>query len=189
MSRNSVLILVSRTQGPPGSSWCKIRSAQYIYGIPGLSEKDRHKIKLGNLQARNTAKVIKTCLAHYTPCILENPRTSMLWQAPCISRLSQSLLAQVHCFDMCQYGTRWLKPTKIISWHCGHSLDLSRLCKGRKGICSRTHKHHIVLSGSSNQSGKLWTSIAQEYPSALASALANKLINASYAGRDNLFIP
>jgi len=90
---------------------------------------------------------------------------------------------------MCQFGTRWLKPTKIVSWHCGHALDLTKRCKGRKGICSRNHMHHIVLSGPSHIPGKLWTSIAQEYPKALASALSRKLINASYAGRRNLLIP
>ena len=140
----------------------------------------------GNLQARNTARIIKTCITHYIPCLLENPRSSMLWQAPCIARLAANSLAQEQHFDMCQFGTRWMKPTKVIAWHCGHTLDLARSCTGRKGICSKTHQHHIVLSGPSSTSGKLWTSIAQEYPKALAKALSRKLINASYAGRKNM---
>ena len=170
-------------RGPPSSNWCAIRSNTYIYGISGLRPCDQLKVDNGNTQARNTAKIINSCIHHFVPCLMENPQTSMLWDAPCISRLCRLSLAQCQSFDMCQYNTRWRKSTKVISWHCGHELDLQRKCQGRNGICSLTHKPHIVLTGPSNVPGMLWTSLAQVYPDALARKLANKLIDASYAGR------
>ena len=170
-------------RGPAHSNWCALRSNKHIYGVPGLSDKNQEKVNKGNIQARNTSHIIRTCIKHFVPCILENPNASLLWTAPCIKVLSNLSLAHAQTFDMCQYGTRWRKATRLMSWHCGHDSDICLRCQGRKGVCSRTHKKHIVLAGSSNIPGKLWTTLAQVYPSALAKKLAAKLIKASYPGQ------
>lgn len=40
--------------------WGTLRSKEHILGIPGLSEKDKQKIRIGNLTMRSSAKIIGT---------------------------------------------------------------------------------------------------------------------------------
>ena len=56
---------------------------------------------------------------------------------------------------------------------------VNKLCTGRHGLCSRTGKHHIVLTGTDRNTGKLWTRIAEPYPPKLCSKLAAILIETS----------
>ena len=122
-----------------------------------------------------TAHIIKTCNKFEVPCILENPSGSMLFQAHPIRKLLGLSSSQSTTIDQCQYGTRWRKRTRLAAWNCTDMSSLCKLCTGHKGICSLTHKPHILLQGKSPQ-GPLWTSIAQEYPRKLCSALASVLI-------------
>ena len=166
-------------RGPPGTGWCAIRSNACILGLPGLLDRDRAKIEIGNLQVKYTCHIIRTCVTLSVPCMLENPLTSMMWLHPLLISLCRKDCAEAHVFDQCQFGAPWKKATKIVSWHCGHELFLTKKCSGHKGICSRSHKPHIVLSGCSKQHGVLWTSLAQKYPPVLSKHIARKIIDQS----------
>ena len=165
--------------GPPESGWCTIRSNTHIYGLPNFKDGDKLKVDIGNEQLRLSCHIIRTCCTHNVPCMLENPLTSMMWKAPCLASLVRRDTAQSHVFDQCQYGTPWRKAILVVSWNCGHCLDIDKRCHGKKGICSRTCKPHIILTGVSKQHKKLWTAVAQEYPIKLARLFARKLIDAS----------
>ena len=169
-------------RGPPGSSWCSVRSLKHIYGLPNLSDSARRRVQIGNIQVRHTAAIINACRKIGVPCMLENPRTSMLWHAPCISRLLHPDSCMLHQFDQCQYGTRWKKATTIAAWGCGHCAVLNCSCKGKGGIGSTTKKPHIVLPGYSKAHKRPWTSVAQEYPPRLASRISDVLIVSSRLG-------
>ena len=47
----------------------------------------------------------------------------------------------------------------------------NKLCHGRHGLCSRTGKPHIHFTGMDPKSKRLWTKIAEPYPSQLCSPL------------------
>jgi hypothetical protein len=165
-------------RGPPGSGWAPIRSNAHIWGIPNLVDKNLSKVRDGNATLRQTCEVIRVCLAHGVPVMLENPISSMMWLAPPLAKLLQHQTCQCITLDQCQFGSRWRKRTRLATWGCGALPRLARLCQGRGGICSRTHKPHIVLSGTSS-SGVLWTSLAQAYPTRLCTAVASAFIEAS----------
>ena len=66
----------------------------------------------------------------------------------------------------------------INTWHCLPG-DLDRRCSGRHGYCSRTGRKHICLQGTDPKSRRLWTSIAEPYPAAMAAKAADLLIQTS----------
>ena len=81
--------------GPVGSPWGPLRDNSHVYGLPSLSPLDRAKVALGNKQIRYTAAIIAACIKCSVPCILENPISSYIFQAPPIHKLT--LHASYHC--------------------------------------------------------------------------------------------
>lgn len=105
--------------------------------------------------------------------------------------------------DMCQYGTPWKKPTKVVFWDLADPIQASKALgkkccqkqagdkskrkskkgdkKGKKGTkqkkekrpCSRTKKPHEILVGVEGKGFK--TKAAQEYPIAFAQEVARAL--------------
>ena len=134
-------------RGPPGSSWCAIRNNSYSRGLPDLKRSDQDKINNGYLHAKLTCHIIRTCVSHCILRMLENRLTSIMWICPSLVSLVSKDCAQEHIFDQCQYGTRWKKATNVVSWNCSHDLFLCHKCKcyGRKGVCSKTGKPHIIF--------------------------------------------
>ena len=167
--------------GPINSSWGPIRSNQCIYGFKNLSDKDYSKVTIGNKTMRFTAHIILNCIHFKTPCFLENPATSMLWLAPPIVKVCSHDSSRSFVCDFCQYGARWRKRTRIQGWFVQDHTSLTYLCQGRKGICSRSLVHHIVLSGQDPVSKQLWTHLAQPYPKGFACAAAQALIESNEA--------
>ena len=110
------------------------------------------------------------------PCMLENPICSMIWKAIPLMTLCKSSRHLSVTLDQCQFGARWRKRTRVSSWGCGDLSALDKRCSGHKGLCSRTNKYHIVLTGRS-PAGPLWTSLAQTYPRRHSYSLAGILID------------
>ena len=162
---------------PVGSSWGPLCNNQYIYGIPGLASHDRHMIHVGNCTMSCTARLIRLCCKFKVPCFLENPAGSMMWHAPPILRLCRHFDSRCCVCDFCQYGARWRKRTRIQTWNAPELPSLNHKCQGHKGICSRTHRHHIVLKGQDPVSKQLWTQIAQPYPKYFAVEAAKSMIH------------
>ena len=144
-----------------------------IYGLPDLSPKDIDRVRLGNKLANWVVSLIKLCLQHSIPIIIENPLTSRLWIYPPLMRLLPRSSSCGH-FDHCQYGASWMKHTKLVAWNA----DISPLllhCHSKQNLCSRTAAPHVPLSGVGPDK-IFWTAKASAYPWPFCRALA-KLIH------------
>jgi hypothetical protein len=148
-----------------------IRCKVWPWGRPDLPEKEQLKILQGNVTARFAVQVFRECRRVGTPCAVENPWSSRLWQTPEFKCLINKADTSFGRADFCQYGTAWRKATGFLACHVSKQAFSSfcKSCTGRK-LCSRTSKCHHVLSGSS-PSGKPWTLVAQPYPRKLCVAL------------------
>ena len=165
--------------GPVGSSWGPLRTNHHIYGLPGLSSKDRHKLLVGNRTMRVSARIIGLCIQYHIPCFLENPAGSMMWCAPPIAKHCGHASSRQFITDFCQHGARWRKRTRIQTWNAQECPALNVCCSGHGGICSRSNKRHIVLKGQDPVSKQLWTHLAQPYPRAFCHKAANCIIHSA----------
>jgi len=165
--------LLPRSERSPHSGWGPLRSNQFIWGIPGLSPLDTAKMRAGNGFLRVSVRVVQLCVALGTPVALENPASSMLWLTPPMKRLRQHPACLECVCDFCQFKARWRNRTRVLCWHLRGASNLHRKCSGRGGVCSSSGKYHIVLSGRDPKSNRLWTAIAQPYPTGFAAAFAS----------------
>ena len=144
-------------------------------GLPHLREADRERVKVGNRTAAVSASIINLCVKLGIPCAVENPRTSILWSSRYFSWALRSTRAQEFNVDMCAFGTRWRKATRVVAWNCIRRPQLADCrCSGKHGVCSFTQKPHIRLTGASD-SGVLWTRRAQVYPNRFARCFGDLL--------------
>ena len=155
-----------------------IRNRSSPWGIQKslLTQKEQQSIHTGNQVFLACLRIIRWLDEYNIPYILENPATSKAWYLPPVARHLQ--LPHVHFVTchFCQYGTIWKKPTSFLTGNVD-SLDLHRItkvCRGPKGICSRTSRPHFQLTGSRND-GTPWTKVAEPYPANLCKALAHVL--------------
>ena len=162
--------------GTPCSSWSRARhdidgggprSRQHIWGRPGLPPAEQVRVDLGNATARLSGRFISDAHRAGVATVLENPRSSMLWMCPPISRLLK--VGNLVSTDFCQFGAAWRKRTGLASWSACDLSPAVRLCCGRNFLCSRTHKPHMILKGRA-PSGASWTKIAEPYPVQFARA-------------------
>ena len=149
----------------------------HILGLPNLSPTDQQKVRLGDSTMTSSCRIIKACIPAQVCRFLENPAGSMMWKAPFLFRLCSHVSSVSFVCDFCQYGARWRKRTRIQGWNVQSINHLNCICHGRKGICSRTHKYHIVLKGQDPPTRQLWTHLAQPYRLKFARHAADALID------------
>lgn len=178
-------LVLAAMLAPPCSSFSQardrtmvIRDRGHPWGLEGLPAHEQEKVKIGNACFRAAVKVIRWLDRYKIPWILENPSTSKCWYLPPIVSLEKANHTFSFVTDFCQFGTRWRKRTKFLVGNlCEDDIArCRRLCQGPPGICSRTHKHHLQLTGSASN-GIPWTRIAQPYPKQLCHHLAHALVN------------
>lgn len=171
-------------RGPKGSGWGPLRNNQHILGFHDLPPDQLAKVRVGNATMRATARIIRCAVACRVPVFLDNASTSMLWHAPQIYKLTKHAHSHSFIIDFCQHGARWRKRTRVHGWFAQPSSMLERKCCGHGGVCSRTGKYHIVLSGADPVSKQLWAHIAQPYPARFAQSAASVLIASANALED-----
>jgi len=164
---------------PPCSTWSTAarpgyRSREHLRGLPGLSQDRCANVDLGSETLRVSVDLIRLCRRRRVPVFLEHPRNSLIWQVPEVRELCRLAGARELSYDACQYGARWRKGTKTMTWNAEGFTFVPRRCSGRQGFCSHSGKRHIVLTGPS-PSGPLWTSIAAQRPPQLCHELAAAL--------------
>ena len=138
-----------------------------IWGLRGISERDKARVREGNRQARWCARIFERLAGSGVPVAIENPASSLLWFAPPFRRLLERF-SWVDV-DMCSCGTPYRKRTRFLvaNWDTEPLKGLR--CVGRRGVCSFSGLQHVELVGGSN------TRPAAAYPPALARALARGL--------------
>jgi len=157
--------------GLPCNSWSRARhdldgggprSAQYIWGKPLLSPADSLRVSLGNNTLKFSCKLVRLCKKLGVIACVENPHTSMAWQAPPLTALLRTAHSSVT--DYCQYNMPWRKRTRVASWNLDVECVPGKRCLGRSGICSRTKQPHIQLTGAHPALHIPWTKVAEPYP-------------------------
>ena len=153
--------------GTPCTTWTQalrhpLRTRARPMGRADLLPHEAAKVRVGNRTFHFSCDVIELCLELRIPVFMENPAGSMIWKARRLQRLIRQPGCQLTTFDCCQYGSPWRKRTSVAAWG---AVDLSRLqrrCAGRRGLCSRTNRPHVILTGHSD--GVHLTAQAAAYP-------------------------
>jgi len=143
-------------------------------GLASLCERDRQKVNNANTILREAVKFVKFCIDKNIPGYIENPKSSRLWKTRAIQRLLKHHCTKLVDLDMCQYGTPWKKPTRLLVF-CRHADQVNfQCCAPKKGLCSATHKSHVQLSGMI-ASGGFQTKQAQRYPRKFAESIVRQI--------------
>lgn len=138
------------------------------------------KIIIGNGTMFFTARCVLECVKQGIPCSLENPGGSRLFHAPPIAKLIDDDCCSSTVVDQCMFGTPWRKRTRICFWNAGKHVN--QLCKGSRGLCSKTGKPHRILSGRDPCTKQLLTATAAAYPANLAKYIGSSLLQGYHAG-------
>ncbi len=168
----------SRARRGGGTGPGPIRDNNHLWGLPNLSDKDQSKINVGNALLKFSAAVFRLCLSLNIPVVLENPLTSMLWQTPPV----QHLLSHKHVFhehtDFCQENKPFRKRTRFMFAHTD-IRHCCRHCTARRGVCSKSGKPHMQLSGPKD--GIFLTKWAEPYPLPLCRRLSSAIAYSCFA--------
>ena len=127
--------------------------------------------------------MIEWLLAEHVLVSVENPAGSQLWNIPEFVAWRVAQRFDPVTVDYCQVGMPWRKRTAF--WFAGiHGAHtLCRLCKGHKGVCSRTNELHVILRGSDK--GVCKTKLAEKYPRQLCHRIAFLILQAYRLRRVN----
>ena len=153
-SRAREIPLKSGRPGPP-----PLRSQEFLFGLPGLSDVDQLKVTKANSIYSNVADIIDEAISLGVLVQIENPKNSWLWQMPrYASLLERGFFDTVfqHCRwnpDTLPSRPKWTKLRSNIS-------ELSEM----EGSCNRKHVH---LGWGQHASGQFATADEAEYQEAL----------------------
>ena len=143
-----------------------------IWGLHGLSDRDRITANAGNRQARSVIAMRRASIAAGTQGYLEQPRGSLMWHIlrTKFNRETLTGVIRIVPVDLCQYGVPWEKPASIMIWGKSAPAIPLKCCTGP--VCSRTGLPHEKLSspisvGDCIKNGRFRTSYAQVYPKSL----------------------
>ena len=143
---------------PPCSSWstsrrndgnkaaAPLRDPSNVLGLPGLPPNDKRKVDEANKLVERTVMLALNCILQKVPFAIENPYHSPMWMVPGMKHIIS--LPGVTCtrVDFCQFGEKYHKKTKLVSYDFDIQ-SISKVCKTRNGICSRSGEPHELLSG------------------------------------------
>ena len=164
--------------GPPCNSFSLARrgqaprSRQYPMGKPGLSESDQQRVRIGNTLLFFCCALMRVCSSKGILWSLEQPQSSRMWITRVMTRALRSTSARTVDTVYCRWGERWLKRTRFAFSGFSTLSNIEANCSCALGCCDFTGRHHIQLSGTA-PGGTPWTQIAQPYPSALCSRIAD----------------
>ena len=149
-----------------------LRSQVSLMGLPHLNARDRSTIALHNNLYRHSMRYAKGSIVAGKSGYIENPRSSLLWRTRGVKRLLK-LGAYFLDLDMCQYGRQYKKSTRLLVWGDAWNNVSFKRCHGKHGICSRTGRKHICLSGL--QDGRWRSSTAQIFSRQFGDAVASQV--------------
>lgn len=156
-----------------------IRTAQYPRGVPWMSLTMKGKVREGNLMSDFQAEVHVACFATLCFFWTENPDGSHLWRQRKFKKFKDSGSANVARVDMCRFGTRWRKRTRV-------ATNIPEL-KGLRMLCRCEGRPHVPLRGQHPTKKIPWTLVAQAYPRGFSRVIACAAINACGWNRNGKF--
>ncbi len=165
----------------------RLRDHRHIWGLPGLSGRDRKLAQAGNRMLKSAIKIVCASIYRGGCGFLENPLGALLWHV--IKKSFQKQISNGLCrlisTDMCAFGTRWKKPTRLLVWGSRSADICLPRCQGKHGYCSFTQQKHEQLSSTTSCSygttkSVFWrTRAAQEYPPDFVKSLLSQLLESS----------
>ncbi len=131
-----------------------LRSKKYVTGFPSLTGRDKKRVGSANELVQIVTKLCELCTQIGVPWVIENPRSSLIWQMPSLKKLATKSKAEFSRYDSCQFGTDWQKPT-VLMVYGNPLLKINQVrCDPTKtgdpdgpSICSKTQKQHTLLKG------------------------------------------
>ena len=159
-SRAREIRLTSDWHGPP-----PLRNADYPYGVPDMSDKDRLRVQQANQLYMFMSDFCLFLNERSVPWTVENPTNSWLWELPCM----RSLMIDMYftSFHSCAYGGKRYKGTSFLTNHPAF-LVLCRQCDGM-------HEH--LPWGFDEQSQQFSTALEAEYPRPLCQEYTRILLD------------
>eukprot|EP00438_Fugacium_kawagutii_P010863 Skav216247 [mRNA] locus=scaffold20:89010:95933:+ [translate_table: standard] len=139
-----------------------VRSALHPEGLDGITQNMQVKVERGNRHAEFCAVIVARAAALKIAYWLENPDGSFLWLQPDYVLRKIGSLEGSYRFDMCRYGARWRKRTRVAT---------NTVLAGCRELCRGQHSHQR-LRGRSNAHKCSWTKLAQVYPQQLCRDIA-----------------
>ena len=131
-------------------------------GICRMSPAMFRKVSIGNSQNEFVRELRDCCIKFQVKYWIEKPDTSFFWGLESWEDELPAHSDKTFRFDMCRFGTRWRKRTRIAT-----NLSLA----GGRLLCKRKGKH-LKLAGYSHAHRCAWTHVAQAYPAGLLRVIA-----------------
>ena len=135
------------------------RTPESPQGRPGLSAESFAKVQADNDLLSFLVGLAALASELKLVYLIENPRNSWMWKQAVWGLEDQGDFL----VDMCVFGTRWKKATRV---RTNGSLRGKRMLCGCKGA-------HKVLRGRDQTTGVSWTKLSEAYPRRFAALLAS----------------
>ena len=113
--------------------------SSFLGGIPDLDSKSAKQISEANILTKFAVSIMRLCRSRGIPFTFENPTTSKIWKLPSIQDIAAKPHSRMHAFHMCQFGTRWRKPTTVMSWRFPELDRIEQRCSGEQLAAAPTY--------------------------------------------------
>ena len=154
--------------GPPP---LRGHNSKDIWGLPHLVGKELARVRSANKLLQRMHTMMREMMRRRVPFYLENPQPSKLRSHLFTKKWVEHPDSCKVDFDYCQFDTTWKKATSVLAFgNKKFNQSIRFKCKttydGGKSICSRTGKHHELLSGfnAGADKGQYKTNKACPYP-------------------------
>ena len=152
-----------------------VRSRMYPWGVPNLPPHEQNRVEVANVVMKACLTLLIALHKQGLPWILENPASSKMFFLPELVKLAADDNVTSVVVDFCQFGTDWKKPTMFLFGNFD-PVDLESLasnrCRPHRGMCCRTGKKHVILTGN-GPGGIPWTRVAQPYPPKISKKISS----------------
>jgi len=130
-------------RGTPGSDLPRaVRGKDSPEGLPHLDVLNQERVDSANRKLWLAVRAVEISVRAGRAGYFECARHSFVWEHPAVRRLLMLPNISSATFDMCQFGSAWKRPTKLLVWGAqGIPLALCKFCVGRGGRCSDGRKH------------------------------------------------
>lgn len=130
--------------GRPG--WPRpLRERHALWGLADLSDVERARVLEANRQTHFVLGLFRRCLARGTTMVVENPRSSLLWDLPAIKALTRRGNVELVDFDMRGFNAPWKKPSRLLVCN-GVSTSSPHADALEKGGCATSRSRRTCSS-------------------------------------------